>query len=150
MIRFADFVKNPTSLVVGPLTVSWGSDRLANLSSPSALSIVLVSELIHVREMRSFWTRPHSMTSDSESDPEKADDRAPSAKAYDVSTRIFSAALSIGLFAWVGFWLDRKLGWKGPLLITGVLLGIAVFLQQMWSLVASTAPSRSQRSKPGE
>ena len=90
------------------------------------------------------------MKSDSEPGSDKVDDRSSEAIAFDLSSRIFSAAMAIGLLAWGGYWLDKQLGWRGPLLILGTLLGVAVFFQQLWSLVASTAPSRKSRSRPDE
>jgi len=81
---------------------------------------------------------------------EKNDDRSPEAKGYDIASRIFSAGAAVGLLALGGHWLDQYFGWKGPLLITGVLLGSTVFLLQMLSLVRTVSPTRSKRSKPRE
>lgn len=143
-----DFVKNPTKPRAGTLTTCGGLDRVANLSSSLALPLAM-GRRFFVRG-RGCFTACFPMTSDSDPEPGSTDDRSSEAKAFDISSRVFSAALSIGLLAWGGHWLDKQLGWRGPLLILGVLLGFAVFLQQLMSVVALIAPSRSRRSKPGE
>lgn len=72
---------------------------------------------------------------------EHPDDRAPYAKAMDIASRIVAAGLGVGLLALAGYWLDGKLGWNGPFLITGVLLGGATFVYQMMKLVKDVSPT---------
>ncbi|HAN96236.1 MAG TPA: hypothetical protein DCQ98_01800 [Planctomycetaceae bacterium] len=77
------------------------------------------------------------------------DDRSPEAKAVDIASRIISAGAAVGLLGFGGHWLDQRFGWNGPMLITGVLLGSAVFLLQMLALVKATS-RRPRRSNPDD
>lgn len=63
------------------------------------------------------------------------DDREPYAKAMQLASQIMSAGITMGLFSVGGYLLDRWLGWTGPFLIVGVLLGSVAFGWQMVVLV---------------
>jgi F0F1-type ATP synthase assembly protein I len=71
----------------------------------------------------------------SEVPQDNGDDREPYAKAMQLASQIMSAGITMGLFAVGGYLLDRWLGWKGPFLIVGVLLGSVAFGWQMIVLV---------------
>lgn len=73
------------------------------------------------------------------------DDRSAMAKGVDLSSRIISAGLGMGLLAWGGSWLDRRMGLKGPFLIAGALLGMGFFVWQLVKLV-QVLNARNQRS----
>ena len=80
-----------------------------------------------------------------ESDPDP-DQRAPFAKAVDLSSRIISAGITMGLLAAGGYWLDGWLGIKGPFLILGALLGTAAFGFQMLAVIRSVTPPEANSS----
>lgn len=63
------------------------------------------------------------------------DDRSPLAKGFDLASRIIVAGAGFGLLAWGGYWLDRRLGWNGPLLAVGAAIGGLSFFWQMLKLV---------------
>lgn len=48
------------------------------------------------------------------------------AQAYRAAHEIISAAVSLGIMVFGGFWLDRKLGWSPVLTVSGALLGFVV------------------------
>lgn len=79
---------------------------------------------------------------------EALDDRSPFAKGFDVASRIMTAGAAIGLLSYVGHWLDGRLGWKGPLLGVGAILGTAVFFWQMSTLVRGSKPRRGPGGGP--
>jgi F0F1-type ATP synthase assembly protein I len=57
-------------------------------------------------------------------------------------------AAAVGVFAWIGYWTDGKLGTSPIFLIAGVLLG---FVGALVSLVRRVPPPRgAKRSRPPE
>lgn len=68
-------------------------------------------------------------------DEPPGDDRSPLAKGFDLASRIIVAGAGFGLLAWGGYWLDRRLGWNGPLLAVGAAIGGLSFFWQMMKLV---------------
>lgn len=70
-----------------------------------------------------------------------SDDRAPFAKAFGIASQIIAAGAGVGLLALAGHWLDKRLGWNGPFLIVGVLLGGTTFFWQMLKLVKHVSPT---------
>ena len=67
--------------------------------------------------------------------PQDMDDREPYAKAMQLASQIISAGVTMGLLSAGGYLIDRWLGWIGPFLIVGVLLGATAFGWQMFLLV---------------
>jgi F0F1-type ATP synthase assembly protein I len=56
-------------------------------------------------------------------------------------------AAVIGLFAWLGWWADGKLGTSPWLLLVGVFLG---FLGGLVSIVKKVAPPRGRRTRSSQ
>lgn len=48
------------------------------------------------------------------------------AQAYRTAHEVLSAAMSLGLLIFGGYWLDQKYGWEPVLTICGACLGLVV------------------------
>ncbi len=56
--------------------------------------------------------------------------------------------VAIGLLAWIGWWLDGRLGWSPFGLVVGVFLGFAAGLFSILSKVPGGVPRAARRPPP--
>ena len=71
------------------------------------------------------------------------------AQAYRTSHEIMSAALSIAIFAGIGYWLDGRLNWRPVLTICGSVLGMmtaGVSLRRLLVRLDSESKLQKQQS----
>ena len=76
------------------------------------------------------------------------DDRSPSAKAYQWSTRIMVVALEMVLPGLAGYWLDQRLGTVVLLMLIGFAVGCTAAVVHLIHMVRSENALTSQRRKP--
>jgi len=69
------------------------------------------------------------------------------AQAYHMSHEIMSAAIGIAVFAGLGYWIDRKLGWMPILTICGAGLGFVMAGYSLRRLLARLDHESAQRKQ---
>lgn len=69
------------------------------------------------------------------------------AQAYRMSHEILSAAIGIAVFAGLGYWIDRKLGWMPILTICGSGLGFVMGGYSLRRLLARLDRESAQRKR---
>jgi len=75
------------------------------------------------------------------------------AQAFRTSHEIMSAALSIAVFAGIGYWLDEKLNWKPVFTICGLCLGLitaGISLRRLLIRLDHESEQQKQQSGNGE
>ena len=79
------------------------------------------------------------------------DDRSPTAKAYQWSTRIMVVSLEMVLPGLAGLWLDQRLGTVVLLMLIGFAVGgTAAVMHLMHMIRSENLVSNSARSAPKE
>ena len=73
---------------------------------------------------------------------EQRDDRSPFAVAMELVSLATTISLEMVATVFLGYWLDKWLGTRGPFLIAGTILGFVVALVSLCRLQKPSGPKK--------